>query len=299
MGSNPTQPAITPPGIIEYVLNLKKEGYKDQTIASHARILRFLSKQAQLDNPESIRLVIASRHVSAGRKENLVDAYSKFCKYRKIAFSEPRYSREESLPFIPLEAETETLINACRSMRHATTLRLLKETGMRIGEASRLQFRDFDFEKETVRVVPEKGSRPRELRLSERLTAMLQQVFARYPNKPFPTSEAARKYLENTRKILAETNNNPRFLNIHLHTFRHFKATSLYHQTKDLLYVQRCLGHRSISNTLRYTQLVDWKEEAGFICKVAKSLDEASALIEAGFDYVTELDGVRLFRKRK
>jgi len=32
---------------------------------------------------------------------------------------------------------------------------------------------------------------------------------------------------------------------------------------------------------------------------VGKSLEEASKLIEAGFDYVTELDGVKLFRKRK
>jgi hypothetical protein len=58
------------------------------------------------------------------------------------------------------------------------------------------------------------------------------------------------------------------------------------------------LGHKSIRNTLRYTQLVDWKSD-DYICKTAKSLSEASVLIEAGFDYVTELEGVRLFRKRK
>jgi len=29
------------------------------------------------------------------------------------------------------------------------------------------------------------------------------------------------------------------------------------------------------------------------------SLDDASKLVEAGFDYVTELDGVKLFKKRK
>jgi hypothetical protein len=36
-----------------------------------------------------------------------------------------------------------------------------------------------------------------------------------------------------------------------------------------------------------------------FLCKVAKSLQEASSLIESGFEYVTELDGTKLFRKRK
>jgi integrase len=97
---------------------------------------------------------------------------------------------------------------------------------MRIGEPTRLQFKDFDFEKKTVRVMPEKGSRPRELALSERLVAMVQQLFAK--KQSFPTPAAARHYLENTRRILAETNNNPRFLQIHLHSFRHFRATMLY-----------------------------------------------------------------------
>lgn len=34
-------------------------------------------------------------------------------------------------------------------------------------------------------------------------------------------------------------------------------------------------------------------------CAVVKTVDDARKLIEAGFDYVTEIDGVKLFRKRK
>jgi len=114
----------------------------------------------------------------------------------------------------------EQIINACRSFRHAACLRLLKETTMRIGEAGGLQFKDFDFERKTVRVMPERGSRPRELRLGEKLVAMVLVLFAK--KQSFPTAAAAGHYLENTRKILVEANNNPRFLQIHLHTFRHF-----------------------------------------------------------------------------
>ena len=50
-------------------------------------------------------------------------------------------------------------------------------------------------------------------------------------------------------------------------------------------------------HTMTYTRLVDWKSE-DFVCKTSP-LEEASSLIEAAFDYVTELDGVKLFRKRK
>jgi integrase/recombinase XerD len=298
VGSNPTRPAVTPPAIFPYIQYLQKEGFKPQTIESHSKILRFLSKHVPLNDSEAIRLFVANQHVSGGRKENEVDVFSSFARYHKIAFSEPRYSREETLPFIALEVEMEQIINACRSLRHATCLRLLKETAMRIGEAARLQFKDFDFEKRTVRVMPEKGSRPRELRLSERLVAMIQQLFAR--KQSLPTAESARHYLENTRKILAETNNNPRFLQIHLHSFRHFRATMLYAQTRDLLYVMKILGHRSITNTIRYTQLVDFKDGESFICKVAKSAEEAVKLIENGFEFVSSFpDGIQLYKKRK
>jgi hypothetical protein len=51
-------------------------------------------------------------------------------------------------------------------------------------------------------------------------------------------------------------------------------------------------------NTLIYTQLVDFKEEE-YVCKVAKTVEEACKLIEAGFEYVCNFDDVKLFRKRK
>jgi len=34
-------------------------------------------------------------------------------------------------------------------------------------------------------------------------------------------------------------------------------------------------------------------------CKTAETVDEAAKLMEAGFEYVCEINGVKLFRKRK
>ena len=58
------------------------------------------------------------------------------------------------------------------------------------------------------------------------------------------------------------------------------------------------LGHKSIRNTLVYTHLVDFGGDE-FVCKVAKNVDEAKTLVEGGFDFVTDVDGMKLFRKRK
>ena len=36
-----------------------------------------------------------------------------------------------------------------------------------------------------------------------------------------------------------------------------------------------------------------------FAVRVAKTLDEACSLVEDGFDYVTEMEGQKIFRRRK
>ena len=48
-----------------------------------------------------------------------------------------------------------------------------------------------------------------------------------------------------------------------------------------------------------YTQIIHYNEEEEYTCKTATTVKEASALIESGFTYVTEMDGLKLFRKCK
>jgi len=47
-----------------------------------------------------------------------------------------------------------------------------------------------------------------------------------------------------------------------------------------------------------YTQLIDFSEHE-YSCKVAENVDGAKKLVEAGFEFVTDFGGYRLFRKRK
>jgi hypothetical protein len=58
------------------------------------------------------------------------------------------------------------------------------------------------------------------------------------------------------------------------------------------------LGHRNIKTTIRYTQLIAFADDE-FVCKVAVNVDQAKQLVEFGFDYVTDIDGHKLFKKRK
>jgi len=73
-------------------------------------------------------------------------------------------------------------------------------------------------------------------------------------------------------------------------------------QTKDILHVMDFLGHKNIKSTLRYVQLegvLYQRENEDFICKVASTIEEAKTLIEAGFQFICDFNGAKLFKRRK
>jgi site-specific recombinase XerD len=95
---------------------------------------------------------------------------------------------------------------------------------------------------------------------------------------------------------------NSRLREIHLHTFRHWKATSLYHQTKDPYYVKDFLGHKELRNTEIYINIERTMfDEAsdGFTVKVTEKPEEIKELLEVGFEYVCQKDNLIFLRKRK
>ncbi len=103
-------------------------------------------------------------------------------------------------------------------------------------------------------------------------------------------------------KRIAKKLNNPRPLKISLHTFRHWKATMECHKTRDIIHVKEVLGHKSIESTMVYINIekaLFQTPNDEFYCKTASTVEEASKLIEAGFECVTTFNGIMLFRKRK
>lgn len=76
-----------------------------------------------------------------------------------------------------------------------------------------------------------------------------------------------------------------------------------YHKTRDILYVKNLLGHKKIENTEIYINLEkaifgDTTDQEYHV-KVAQKTEEIKALLEVGFEYICEKDGLMFFRKRK
>jgi hypothetical protein len=65
--------------------------------------------------------------------------------------------------------------------------------------------------------------------------------------------------------------------------------------------IKPLLGHKSILNTMIYVNLerAIFEVSDDYVVKTASTVDEASKLLEVGFEYVTDMDGRKLFRKRK
>jgi len=170
---------------------------------------------------------------------------------------------------------------------------------MRIGEAWKLEWIDVDAENCTIKCKAEKHGNPRMFKVSAKLIAMVNNL-PKKSQRVFGTESLSgfRWKFDLKKKKLAETLQNPRLLQIKFHTFRHWKATMEYHKTKDILHVKQLLGHKRIDSTLVYTQLVTFESDEYHV-RISTSLKEDKELIEAGFEPMTERDGVKIYRKRK
>jgi integrase len=214
----------------------------------------------------------------------------------------PKYEPDQRQIRIPTKEKLEMLI-ANSGRRMATKLQLSLETGIRPIELCNLKVKDVDLEQRIVYPTTAKHGQARTLKISAILQNMLMDYIARDKLKPddklFNTNARGySKMFRMTRNALAIKLHDPTIKQIRLYDFRHFFATNLYHKTRDILLVMKQLGHRNIENTLVYTQLLNLQEDE-WTCKTATNVKEATELIEAGFEYIQEIDGIRLYRKRK
>jgi integrase len=304
-GTNPNQTLADIKGkLVEYAFHMQKQGYSESTIRLNMTALKVLSaRDGQLLNPESIKEVISKQKWSENRKRNVSNAYSLFLKLNGLTWEKPKCHVIRKFPFIPNEQEIDCLISGT-GKKTATFLQLLKETAMRSGEAKRLLWTDIDLEKNTVILNdPEKGSNPRIWKASQKLIAML-NMLPRESMKVFGESSlySMKATFTRARKRLSSKLQNPRLLKISFHTFRHWKATMLYHQTKDPYYVKDFLGHKELRNTEIYINIertIFEPTSDEFTVKIAEKSEEVKALLEVGFEYVCQKDNLIFLRKRK
>ena len=292
--------------VVEYAWWMEKQGYSKETVRGNLGCLRALqARNGNLLDPESVKSILAREHKwSQNRRRNIANSYTLFLKINGLTWEKPKCHVTRKFPFIPTEQELNNLISGC-GMKTSTFLLLLKETAMRSGEAKRLEWINIDTEKNLITLNdPEKGSKPRMWKVTAELIGVL-KMLPKTSTRIFgdgPINSLKSTFMK-ARKRLAIKLQNPRLLNISFHTFRHWKATMLYHKTKDPYYVKDFLGHKCLSNTEIYINiertLFEEQSDDEFTVKVAEKPEDIKALLEAGFEYVCQKDNLVYMRKRK
>jgi len=279
--------------IINTLIKLKANAKAKRTLEETNYRLTRLSEQCNLSNIEEVKTTIAN--MTSDDKQNYVNAYARLLNTNGIEWKRPYYKSERRIPTIPTRENIMKIISAAK--KYALIFKTLMETGLMPYELSQVQQRDIDLERGIVNARGFKGHTSRTFKVTQETTAMLKQYFTKY--QTFPESEMIGKMWRKTKTKVSNRLQDPSLKTIRLYDLRHYHATMLYAKTRDVLLVKQQLGHRKIETTMIYTQLIHLNEEDEYTCKTAKDINEATQLVENGFEYITEIDGLKLFRKRK
>ena len=178
------------------------------------------------------------------------------------------------------------------------------ETGLRPVELCRLKAKDIDLEHKVINPTTAKRGNPRTLPISESLKQKLEEHIIR--NKLAPNdllfkgadSDHYGKQYRQMRNILAEKLKDPSVKAIRLYDFRHYFCTKKLNDIGNPYTVMVLMGHKKLETTQRYLHLLNLNDDE-WECSGATIAQEAIKLIEAGFQYVTTIEGIQLFKKRK
>ena len=174
-------------------------------------------------------------------------------------------------------AESEYQLRCC--IRDIAVIELLFATGMRISELCSLKPSDIDFESNNI-LIYGKGAKERIIQLGnqEVISALVlyQETFKKdieicgyfFVNRlQHKLSDQSVRFMINHYAELAGISQH-----ITPHMFRHSFATLLLEQDVDIRYIQRMLGHSSISTTEIYTHVSSTKQKDILVHKHPRNL---------------------------
>lgn len=153
------------------------------------------------------------------------------------------------------------------AIRNTTIIELLFATGARVSEICSLQINNIDFASKTIRILG-KGSKERIIQIENKdVLEILMNYIHLMPASTKPNSylfqnnrhnrisdQSIRTIITNLEKQIVSP------IHITPHMFRHSVATLLLEENVDIRYIQRILGHTSITTTQIYTFVTSSKQ---------------------------------------
>jgi len=177
-----------------------------------------------------------------------------------VKFEVPVVKQTQRLPEILSRDEVGRLLESPPNPKHRLLLATIYSAGLRVSEAVGLSVDDVDRSRMTLRVEQGKGRKDRVVPLSRRLLQQIEAYWQEHPPRQqclFPNRRGTRAIdVTVAQKVfmMAKLRTGIRKRG-GIHSLRHAFATHLIETGADVPTVQRLLGHRSVSTTMRYFHL--------------------------------------------
>jgi len=297
---------------------LEGKGRQPSTVDSFRRHIAVLARNADLDNPKEVELVIARLKktdpstkkltnipISNTYKAKLCLTYQHYAKFYEIFWEVPHYIEEERGIQVPSDEKCQMLIAAARGAL-SLMIDISVQTGLRPIEVQGykgLRVRDIHAEQRTITALSTKGCNARPpMPISEELTTKLKSYIEKHTlrSEDFLFRGDARRYGEHFRRMrnrLADKLNDPSIRSIRLYDLRHHYVTKKLRKMQNAEFVRQIVGHKRLDTTQKYFHLLA-NTNGDWIVEGTTDKNRAKELLVADFTYqLTTPDGTMLFRK--
>ena len=248
--------------------------------------MRILDKNVDIDNPKEVWDFINQNYNDNGKRITW-EYYKIYASNQNLNLQNLRFDWVKKIPFIPTEEMLDNIISTVKKEKIRNSLRILK-FGVRINELKNVRF-EHNRRVMIVRTEKRRDNAERIIPLPDWFT-----IPQEWETKPKPIQEAIKR----ATKKLAKIKNNPDYLKIHPHSFRHWFATDLYAKTKDIMLVKERLGHTEIKSTLVYVQLVQTGKPKYEVKKVdIEDVETIQQLVKTGWEIAIQTEKWIIFKK--
>lgn len=253
------------------IRDMTVRGFSPRTHRSYLAAVRQLARHYRRSpdqlSPEEIEVYLA--HMVTVRKLSWSTCNVAISAFRFLyevtlgrdatSFEIPRPKQSQTLPEILSRDEVGRLLESPPNPKHRLLLATVYSAGLRVSEVVHLKVRDVDPSRMTLRVEQGKGRKDRVVPLSRRLLQQIESYWKKHPSNQwlFPNRHGTRGVdVTVAQKVFTmaklRTGISKRG---GIHSLRHAFATHLIESGADVPTVQRLLGHRSVSTTMRYFHL--------------------------------------------
>jgi integrase/recombinase XerD len=193
-----------------------------------------------------------------------------------LTMPRPKYDSPEIVPYS--EDEVKKLLAACQYTqvikqsgrtyrikrqngdRDRTILLILLDTGVRLGEFTRLRVGDVNLENGEIYVRSYRSgrkSKARTIYIGNRTKEAIWKYIAKQQAQPNTSEPLFRLKPASIRILINRIGHNAKVNHAHPQRFRDTFATNYYRNSRDVFALQRVLGHRDIKMTMKYVHLVE------------------------------------------